>query len=270
MSVNAVKSRHIIGVFLLQLLTGCAGLPDASLETVQGRKVDIAVKGEGSPVIVFESGMGPTMSTWSPIFDDLSRVSRVFSYNRPGYGRSSLNATPNTAREIAEQLHQNLLATGHKPPYLLVGHSAGGLYANMFARLYPQQVAGVVLIDSTHPSQFEYFRKERPLLYSTFTATTALGRTSYEASILKPVHNEFLSIEPFPDIPLVILTAEKSSLFEDQAMREKWLEFQHDLARMSSKSKHRVVDGSGHFIHRDKPEEVIREITTLVDALRNN
>ncbi|MEW8508811.1 MAG: alpha/beta hydrolase [Candidatus Thiodiazotropha sp.] len=260
--------RPLSPAILLLLLAACAGLPDASLEAVQGRKVDIAAKGEGSPVIVFESGMGPTMSTWSPVFEDLSRVSRVFSYNRPGYGRSDLRTTPGSAREIAEQLHDNLVASGQKPPFLLVGHSAGGLYVNMFARLYPQQVAGVVLIDSSHPSQFEYFRKERPLLYSTFTATTTLGRTRYEASILKRVHSEFLSVEPFPDIPLVILTAEKSSLFEDREMRKKWLGFQRELAEMSSKSKHRVVAGSGHFIHRDRPQAVIKEITALIDEIR--
>ncbi|MES9835245.1 MAG: alpha/beta hydrolase [Candidatus Thiodiazotropha sp.] len=270
MSNELVIGRPVIGSLLLLFLSGCAGLPGASLEEVQGRKVDIAAKGAGSPVIVFESGMGPTMSTWAPIFDSLSKETRVFSYNRPGYGRSRAGSAPATAREIAQQLHQNLLDTGHNPPYLLVGHSAGGIYVNLFARLYPKEVSGVVLIDSTHPSQFEYFRKERPLLYSMFTTTTALGRTRYEASILKGVHNEFSTIEPFPEIPLIVLTAEKSSLFETREMREKWLEFQRDLAQMSSKAKHRVVGGSGHFIYRDKPGVVMEEITALIDQLRND
>ncbi|MET0070055.1 MAG: alpha/beta hydrolase [Candidatus Thiodiazotropha sp.] len=270
MSTDLVFGRPIAGVLLLLLLAGCAGLPGGLLEQVEGRQVDLAATGEGSPVVVFESGMGPTMSTWSPIYDSLSEVTGVFAYNRPGYGRSSVNSAPASAREIAEQLHQTLLATGHKPPYLLVGHSAGGLYVNLFARLYPNEVAAVVLLDSSHPSQFEYFRKERPLLYTTFTATTALARTRYEAAILKRVHNEFSSIESFPDIPLVVLTAEKSSLFETREMRAKWLEFQRDLARMSSKARHRVIDDSGHFIHRDRPGEVIREITALIEELRNN
>lgn len=269
MSVEFFVSRLKIGTLLLALLAGCAGLPGVSLEGIQSRKVEIAAKGEGGPVVVLESGMGPSMSTWSPIFERLSKITRVFSYNRPGYGRSTMSGAPATAREIAEQLRQNLLATGHEPPYLLVGHSAGGIYVNLFARLYPAEVAGVVLIDSTHPSQFDYFRKERPLLYSTFTATTALGSARYEASILKSVHNEFSSIAPFPDIPLIVLTAERSSLFETPGMRKKWLEFQRDLAQMSSKSRHRVVDGSSHFIYRDKPGVVIAEISALIDGFRN-
>ena len=130
---------------------------------------------------------------------------------------------------------------------MLVGHSAGGLYVNVFARIYPEEVAGVVLIDSTHPLQFEYFRKDQSILYAVFVTSTATGNTRYEASILRNIHAEFASIEPFPDIPLVVLTAENSSLFETAEMRNKWLEFQQDLASMSIYATHKVIAGSGHF-----------------------
>jgi pimeloyl-ACP methyl ester carboxylesterase len=208
------------------------------------------------------------MSTWVPIFESLTEVTRVFAYDRPGYGRSSLHQYPETARELAEQLRQNLVATGHTPPYVLAGHSAGGLYVNVFARLFPNDVAGVVLIDATHPSQFEYIKEEQPILYSTFITTTAMGKTRYEASILKNMHTEFASFGPFPDIPLVVLTAEKSSIFENEKMRKKWLEFQEDLASMSFKATHKIVAGSGHFIHKDKPNIVIKEIKRIVSTSR--
>ncbi len=220
------------------------------------------------PVVVLEAGMGPSMSTWAPIFESVSQVTKVYAYNRPGYGRSTIGEVPGSARILAKQLHQNLEATGHKPPYLLTGHSAGGLYVNMFARMYPEEVAGVLLIDSSHPSQFEYFRKEQPLLHSALITTSAIGKMTYEASILKNVHAEFDQITSFPDIPLVVLTAEKSSLFESQAMRKKWLEFQVDLAEMSTQAKHKVIEGSGHFIHSDKPQVVIKEIIGLINAFR--
>ena len=149
---------------------------------------------------------------------------------------------------------------------MLVGHSAGGLYVNVFARMYPDEVSGVVLIDSTHPSQFVYFRNEQPVLYSAFVSSTAVGKLAYEASILKHIDREFKNIEPFPNVPLTVLTAEKSSLFETPGMRRKWLEFQKDLAGMSTFGTHKIVAGSGHFIHKDKPEIVIREILRLVDS----
>ncbi|MDH3376783.1 MAG: alpha/beta hydrolase [Gammaproteobacteria bacterium] len=262
-------NRQSLIFYTILFLAGCASLPDTSIRDIQNRKVAYAGKGEGSPIIVLESGMGPSMTTWAPIFENLSQITRVFAYNRPGYGRSTLNKVPTTARELAEQLHQNLISTGHAPPYLLVGHSAGGLYVNVFARMYPEEVVGVVLIDSTHPSQFEYFRKERPVLHTAFITTTAIGNTAYEASILKNIHTEFASIEPFPNIPLVVLTAEKSSLFETAKMRKKWVEFQEDLANMSTHSTHKVVLGSGHFIHKDNPQLVIEEITRLISGSKN-
>ena len=157
-----------------------------------------------------------------------------------------------------------MVSTGLAPPYLLVGHSAGGLYVNIFARLYLEEVAGIVLIDSSHPLQFEYFRKDQPILYTAFIATTAIGSMQYEASILKGIHLEIASIAPFPDVPLVVLTAESSSSFETEKMRQKWLEFQEDLANMSIHATHKVVADSGHFIHQDKPQIVIEEITRLV------
>ncbi|MDH3375590.1 MAG: alpha/beta hydrolase [Gammaproteobacteria bacterium] len=255
-------------LYTLLVLTGCVSLPNVKVDNVQDRQVAYTSKGVGTPVIVLESGLGPSMTTWAPIFESLAEITRVFAYDRPGYGHSSLHQYPETARELAEQLRQNLITTGHSPPYLLAGHSAGGLYVNVFARLYPNDVAGVVLIDATHPSQFEYFREEQPILYSTFITTSAMGKTRYEATILKNMHTEFASIGRFPDVPLVVLTAEKSSIFETQKMRNKWLEFQQDLASMSTKATHKVVAGSGHFIHKDKPNIVINEIKEIVAASR--
>jgi pimeloyl-ACP methyl ester carboxylesterase len=246
-------------------LTGCASLSNTRVRDIEGRKVAYASKGEGSPVIVLESGMGPSMSTWAAIFENLSQLTRVFAYDRPGCRRSTQNQVPKTGRGLADQLHQNLVSTDHAPPYLLVGHSAGGLYLNIFARMYPEKVVGVVLIDSTHPFQFEYFKKDHPILYTAFVTTTAIGNTRYEASILKNIHAEFASIESFPNIPLIVLTAESSSIFVTTKMRKKWLEFQEDLANMSINATHKVIAGSGHFIYKDKPQIVVEEITRLLN-----
>lgn len=249
----------------LLLLTSCATLPNVEVQNIQDRQVAYAAKGKGIPVIVLESGLGVSMSTWSPIFERLSETTRVFAYDRLRLGRSTQTQTPETAWEVAEQLHQNLISTGHAPPYLLVGHSAGGLYVNVFARMYPEEVMGVVLVDSTHPSQFENSRTEQPITYLTLLAASVIGKMADDASIIKNVHNEFKNIEPFPDIPLVVLTADKF-LLETTQRRERWLELQEDLASMSTDLTHKVVAGSGHFIHKDNPQIVIEEITRLINA----
>jgi hypothetical protein len=106
-------------------------------------------------------------------------------------------------------------------------------------------------------------------LYIAFVTVTAIGTTRYEASILKNIHAEFASIEPFPNIPLVVLTSESYSIFETTKMRKKWLEFQEDLANMSIYATHKVVTGSGHFIYKDKPQYVVEEITMLFNETKN-
>lgn len=239
-------------------LAGCARSPNVKVYAFDGRRVAYIGRGEGSPVVVLESGYGVLLSTWEPIFDSLSKVTSVYAYDRPGYGRSTQEQPPTTAREVAEQLHQNLVSTGYAPPYVLVGHSVGGLYVNVFARIYPAEVAGVVLIDPSHSLQFEHLREEQQGQYSEFLTTTANGERAYEGSILRNIHAEFASIEPFPDVPLVVLTAETTE----------HVEYHEDLAGMSAQASHRVVAGSGHFIHQDQPQIVIEEIKSLLNTVQ--
>ena len=253
----------------LVLFMGCASLPGEKISKIQNREIAYVIKGEGNPAVVLETGLGPTMSTWDAVYEDVARITRVFAYNRPGYGRSSVGTTPESLRDLADQLRQNLLSTGLKPPYVLVGHSAGGLYVNYYARVYPQEVAGAVLIDSSHPAQFEYFKSEKPLMHALFVVSTSTGRNSYESRILKNMHNEFKDVGPFPDVPLVVLTAGKSSFIESQEMREQWLTFQRDLAAMSSRATHIIVKGGGHFVQKDKPDTVIEAIRHVVEQVRN-
>ncbi len=85
---------------------------------------------------------------------------------------------------------------------------------------------------------------------------------------LRGLSQEAEAWDPFPDVPLVVLTAEKSSLFETRAMRKQYLVFQRELAALSTRSTHQVVDDSHHFIHKEQPEVVIRAIKNVVDQSR--
>ncbi|MEO1261745.1 MAG: alpha/beta hydrolase [Bacteroidota bacterium] len=243
----------------------CATLKNVTQKQVNNRKVEYVEAGNGSPTVVLETGLGPDIKTWLPIFDSLAAITHVFAYNRPGYGNSGLLHAPENVKQVAEQLHENLKATGQQAPYILMGHSAGGLYINMFARLYPDEVASVVFLDASHPEQFEYFRKHQPLLYSMLVSSTTKSKRKYELSIIKGTMSDFVDAPPFPNVPIVVLTAgKKSSPLETDRLRQKWLRFQSELAALSEESNHVVVEGSGHFIHKDKPGVVLEEIRKII------
>ncbi len=263
-----MKLFQILSYYMLvnMLLPSCLSMKGVQQSFVKGRQVEYVQAGVGNPTLVFETGMGPDIKTWSTILDSLSNHTSVFAYNRPGYGNSGLNNAPRNVREVATQLRETLTASGQNPPYLLVGHSAGGLYVNMFARLFPDEVAGVVFLDASHPDQFEYFRKHQPLLYNILIMSTQRGSRKYEESIIKNTQDDFEKAPEFPDVPILVLTAgKKPSPLESDNMRAKWLEFQSDLATLSHQSTHLIVEGSGHYVHKDQSELVIKEIIRLIN-----
>lgn len=131
-------------------------------------------RGHG-PLMVFENGLGTSMAnTWGNIIPALDPIQATFTYNRPGYGASPMTTRPRDGTHIVADLRALLHRLDLAPPYLLVGHSMGGLYMQLFARRHPDEVAALVLIDPTHPLQFEGFGaiEQRPwwfrLLFGLF------------------------------------------------------------------------------------------------------
>jgi pimeloyl-ACP methyl ester carboxylesterase len=115
----------------------------------------IQVTGEGTPTVVFESGMGASCLSWTLVRPQVAKFSRAVSYDRAGHGWSDPARGPRTARQIAQDLLTLLDATGVPGPYVLVGHSFGGYVNRAFAHLYRDKVAGMVLVDSLHPAEWE-------------------------------------------------------------------------------------------------------------------
>lgn len=128
-------------------------LPQTQLEEVGGRKLEHLLINTAHPraVVIFENGARETLDKWDKVIAEVGKDATIFAYNRPGYGRSDKAQTPRDGRTIVEELRQALRQEGLKPPYLLVGHSMGGLYTQLYARAYPQEVQGVVLVDSLYP-----------------------------------------------------------------------------------------------------------------------
>lgn len=135
------------------------------------------IRGQGQPTVVLASGYDMPRSTWKAVSDDLSRDFTVFAFDRPGYGSQPDTDRPRDPCTIAADTHQALRAAGLQPPYLLVGHSLGGLYQYAFARLYPQEVSGYVLLDPTHPRHWEMLQAERPLLATALQGMVKLERS---------------------------------------------------------------------------------------------
>ena len=143
---------------VLSLSSLCAAAaPQPTVETIAGRRVEsVTIRHPASPyVLVFEGGSRGTIDKWGQVLEGASRDATVFAYNRPGYGNSDAVATPRDGRTVIEELRQVLRQKGLNPPYVLVGHSLGGLYMQWFARAYPDEVKGLVLVDAMYPRQIK-------------------------------------------------------------------------------------------------------------------
>lgn len=163
-------ARNPAWLFLLTLpallgATGCESVMAARaerdhpvegrlVEVEPGRRIQIDCRGEGSPTIVFQSG-GDMLGAlaWSPVMDGAAGQSRACAYSRAGFLWSDPDPAAFQPEDVARDLHAALAAAGEKPPYLLVGHSRGGLYNMIFAGLYRSEIAGLVFADSSHPDQ---------------------------------------------------------------------------------------------------------------------
>lgn len=121
---------------------------------LEGHRLHFQDMGEGSPTIILESGLMSTVLTWQQIQPKLAKSARVISYDRAGMGWSDPGPEPRDAERIAEELRDFLRRAEIPPPYVLVGHSFGGLTMLLFAARYPHEVSGVVLVDPVAPSEW--------------------------------------------------------------------------------------------------------------------
>lgn len=127
--------------------------PRGRLVDVGGYRMDLNCTGEGRPAVILETGLGLTSVSWERVQLGVAEFGRVCSYDRAGYGYSAPGPTPRTSLRIATELHTLLQNAGVPAPYVLVGHSIGGFHVRVFAGQFPGEVAGMVLVDSSHEDQ---------------------------------------------------------------------------------------------------------------------
>ena len=125
------------------------------LHLIDGSQMHIDCRGQSAAAVVMEAAASAPWSEWRNVQPELSQITRVCSYDRAGHGWSEPRSTERDVERIVHDLHSLLDKTGVKRPIVLAGHSAGGLYVREYAREFPSEVIGVVLIDSSSPNQFD-------------------------------------------------------------------------------------------------------------------
>lgn len=182
------------------------------LVTVEGRQMHMHFSGErqpGDPIVILETGMGSWSFYWWLMQSSVAKFTRVCSYDRFGFGWSDSGEPPRSAPRIAEELHAALQTAGEPGPYLLVGHSLGGVFVRQFARLYPNEICGMVLVDSAHEDQLErmpWARKEAQSIQSFFSFLAVLHRLGLLRLLGKPLLARFTSVSTPDEKQLFLAT----------------------------------------------------------------
>lgn len=135
--------------------------PPGRLVDVGGYKLHLHCLGTGSPTVIAENGLGGSSPDWSLVQPAVSQTTRICSYDRAGAGWSEVGPGPRTSRQISAELHTLLTNARIAGPYVLVGHSAGGLHVQVYASQYPAEVAGLVLVDPTPAQAIMRFSPEQ-------------------------------------------------------------------------------------------------------------
>lgn len=131
--------------------------PIGQMVDIGGYRLHMHVEGEGTPTVILDAGAGGIGLSWELVRPAIAKVTRVVTYDRAGLGWSEPSPKPRKADVIAEELHALLTNADIKAPYILVGHSLGGPVARQFAAKYPDEVAGLVMVDPAHEQQMKYF-----------------------------------------------------------------------------------------------------------------
>ena len=147
-----------LAALMVVVLAGCGSGDQGLIDVGDGRQLYLTCEGQGSPTVVMESGGAGHSATWQRIQPEVAEFTQACAYDRAGTGRSSSVPKHGTIRAIAEELHVLLAVTGVQPPYVLVGHSLGGIIVRQFATRYPDDVAGMVLVDTSHGDQRARFQ----------------------------------------------------------------------------------------------------------------
>ena len=247
---------------MIFFLLACTHL-DPEVVAFDGRDVEIATIGTGPSTVVFESGLGDDWSRWDKVAFDLSADARVFTYSRPGYGRSDDATTPRDPAQIVAELRGLLTEQGFAPPYILVGHSFGGTYMELFARSQPSEVSALVLVDERPVGFLDECERQRLDLCGI--PSDDLERQS---DVVQAEYNAFPLAAAemtgaFGEYPVRVLTSTESPGASDARMAL-WASMQGEIAAEAPDGEQTVFEGAGHYLQIERRDEVSAAIRAVL------
>jgi pimeloyl-ACP methyl ester carboxylesterase len=276
--------------------------PPGQLVDVGGYRLHINCTGTGSPTVVIDVGLSDWSTMWGFVQPEVAKTTRVCTYDRAGLGWSEAGPLPRDATQFAKELHA-LLQNAHIPgPYVMVGHSLGGLPVRVFVHDYSSEVAGVVLIESMNPKQFTLSETEaqspsdsqsqpfsflaglarfgvvrllvRPLgivtyvppnekaYFSLYVRPQNIQAFTNENQGMPAAAAQAAAVKTFGDLPLIILTARLNNNLPG------WQQWQTELLELSSNSQQMFAENSGHNIEIEEPEAAVAAIIQMVRQVR--
>ncbi len=276
--------------------------PPGQMVDVGGYRLHLNCLGTGSPTVVIDAGWGDWSAMWSWVQPEVAKTTRVCTYDRAGMGYSEAGPLPRNAKQFVKELHTLLHRANIPGPYVLVGHSLGGLPVRVFAHDYVAEVAGVVLIDSMSPTQFTQSptdtKPQTTSQSSGFSIPLVLARIGlvrlfagplgFKPTLPPEVQKAFTaftvtprSIQTWVDegvgMPESGAQARAVKTFGDLPLivlsrgldqKPDWQVMQVELLQLSSNSQQLIADKSGHNIEIDQPEAAVVAIMKMIEQLR--
>jgi pimeloyl-ACP methyl ester carboxylesterase len=252
------------------------GAPGKLIGIGGGRSLFVHCVGSGSPTVVLEAGFGAGTSAWRDVQPQLGRAARTCAYDRAGTGNSVAPPGVRDARDEVADLRRLLGRAGIAPPYVLVGHSYGGVVARVFARLWPRETAGLVLVDTMgrdgRRRQLAIWPRSQAPEIRRGLATSEMGGVDLAAG--EAIAS---AIGTLGDTPLAVVTAGRQDNFPRtpprlaSALRRLWTRMQDELARLSDNSVHVVALRSTHDVPASRggqPSVVVSAVEAVLRAAR--
>ena len=248
-------------------------LPTGQSIEVDGAAVYLDCRGSGSPTVVLESGLGTGAAGWGFVLDDSAQLTRTCTWDRPGIGNSA-PVGRHSAVDAAARLRSTLDAAGEAGPFVVVGHSLGGVYARIFAAAYASEVVGLALVDpylpDVHPVEHVDIPADlRDAWLAGLDETNRLIEATEDLDWVATANE--LAMAGLGDLPTELLFVEQRFRWEDAyepyeaALIAAWEPLVREL---SSDTRLTIAVNSTHMIQWDKPDLVVEAIRRLVESAR--
>jgi pimeloyl-ACP methyl ester carboxylesterase len=229
-----------------------------------GHLLRMRVDGTGSPTVVLEPGLGGVLEEWAAVAPEVSRFTQVVSYDRQGSGHTGPVLT---GEEIVRELHAALANAGLTPPYVLVGQSFGGIYNRLFAARYPDEAAGLVLLDPSQETFIAWMRAKHP----TEEFSNQRHNNWPAANGIRQTLDQLRTAGPLPNVPIIVVTAARPSHDRQWLLLAPiWLASHDAWVRSLPQGRHVLAPESGHGVHVEASARVVELIRELVEQVRGS